>query len=329
MFDLSTEKKSSQYELMVQVAKLYYLDDLSQQEIAHRVNMSRSNISRVLKACRENGIVEIRIHEQSMRSYEISKKLQERFYLNNLIVTPHANSGEENLENVGRETARYLKGLLHDGMTVGLGWGATVYRMVRSFAPQNFHNVQVVQLMGGSRIRETYKDGVQLTIDFAEKTGGAPLLLNAPLLVTSKKVRDILIEEAGIKEQLEMADKIDVAVATIGTNLPEKSAMVQADFISWEESQQLCDDGLYAHILGQHIDYNGTLGNTKLNDRVVGINLQTFRKIPTKIGTATGDSKVPAIVCALMGGYFDTLITDEDTALKVEQYAAQRGLSKH
>ncbi|MEA4853455.1 MAG: sugar-binding transcriptional regulator [Christensenella sp.] len=326
--DLSNSKKATQYEQMIQIAKMYYIDDMSQQQIAQKVNMSRSNISRILKSCKELGIVEVRINEVSLRSFEIKKKLKNRFGIRNLVISPRVNDHEVSAENVGIAAARYMESILTDNMSVGIGWGSSVYKMVKAFSPMVLNNVQIIQLMGGTRIKEAYKDGVQLTSDFAEKTGGTPYILNAPLLVTNRKVRDLFIEEGGIKDQLEMTKRIDVAVVALGSNLPANNAMVWANFMTPEQSQELYDSGLYSHILGQHIDIRGKIGDTELNDRVVGININTFKKIPLKVGIAVGEVKVKPIVSALMGGFLDTLITDEITAFQVEDYAARKGLYK-
>lgn len=326
--DLGTGKKANQYEQMIRIAKMYYMEDMSQQKIAEKVNMSRSNISRILKSCKRLGIVEVRIHEASLRSFEVKKKLMSRFGIETVIITPRVADSEISSDNVGIAAARYVEGLLEDNMSVGIGWGASVYKMVNAFSPVVLNNVKILQMMGGTRIREVYKDGVKLTTDLAEKTGGTPYILNAPLLVNTRKVRNLLVEEGGIKDQLEMAKQADMAVITLGTNQPDKNTLVWANFITPEQSQELYDAGLYSHILGQHIDIRGKLAKNEFNDRVVGINANDFKQIPIRIGIAVGEQKVQAIVSALMGGYLSALITDEPTAFEVEEYAAREGLYK-
>jgi DNA-binding transcriptional regulator LsrR (DeoR family) len=322
--NLSNPRKLNQFELMIMIAKMYYFENMSQQQIAHKVNMSRSNISRILKVCRDMGIVEIRINEVSVRLFEVKKKLKNRFGVKNIIITPRADDKDANLENIGIAAAGYLEDILEEGMSVGLGWGSSIYKMVKAYPSKIVNGLDIVQLMGGTRIKEAHKDGVQLVLDFAKKTGGEPHILNAPLLVNNKQLKELLIEEGGIKEHLGMIKKIDVAIVALGTNTPENSAMVS--FITKEQSKELCDKGLFSHILGQHIDINGQIGDIDLNERVVGIDLKNFKTIGEKIGIAGGEEKVKAIVSGLMGGFIDTLITDEKTAFQVENYAAKHGL---
>ncbi len=48
---------------LIEVAKKYYFDGCSQQEIAKYYNISRPSVSNILKQCKEEKIVEIRIQE--------------------------------------------------------------------------------------------------------------------------------------------------------------------------------------------------------------------------------------------------------------------------
>ena len=48
-------------EFLIELATLYYEEGLSQQELADRFSLSRPSVSGLLKRCRSEGIVEIRI----------------------------------------------------------------------------------------------------------------------------------------------------------------------------------------------------------------------------------------------------------------------------
>ena len=48
---------------LVRAARLYYLDGLSQSDVATALGVSRASVSRILSAARDQGIVEIRIHD--------------------------------------------------------------------------------------------------------------------------------------------------------------------------------------------------------------------------------------------------------------------------
>ncbi len=48
-------------ELLHEVAKLYYIEDLKQESIGRRLKMSKYKVSRVLKRARDNGLVKIQV----------------------------------------------------------------------------------------------------------------------------------------------------------------------------------------------------------------------------------------------------------------------------
>src|SRR5438094_919582 len=65
--------------LLAEIATRYYMHDQSQQEIADQLDLSRSNISRLLKEARERGIVEIFIRHPLGRDAQLEGQLRERF----------------------------------------------------------------------------------------------------------------------------------------------------------------------------------------------------------------------------------------------------------
>ena len=49
--------------LVYEAARLYYLEDATQAEIARRIGTSRPTVSRLLAAARDSGIVEVRVRD--------------------------------------------------------------------------------------------------------------------------------------------------------------------------------------------------------------------------------------------------------------------------
>ena len=65
-------------DLLIRVAKLYYYEGLSQGEIAGKIGVSRSNVSKMLQACKDRQIVEIRIDETSSTGLYLESELARR-----------------------------------------------------------------------------------------------------------------------------------------------------------------------------------------------------------------------------------------------------------
>ena len=68
-------------QLIAEIARRYYADGLSQDEIAKLVGLSRPSISRLLLDARELGIVEIRVHPPIPTVPELEDRLARTFNL--------------------------------------------------------------------------------------------------------------------------------------------------------------------------------------------------------------------------------------------------------
>ena len=66
--------------LMVKVCDLYYNGNVSQQQIAAMLNLSRPTVSRLLVSAREKGIVQITVSNlDTIRYWEMERKLEDRY----------------------------------------------------------------------------------------------------------------------------------------------------------------------------------------------------------------------------------------------------------
>ena len=89
-------------DLLIKIAKMYYLEERSQQEIASAINVSRSSISRMLKACRDLNIVEIRINDTSSVGVNLQNKLVEKLGLDQCLIIPSMQDSELTKIETGR-----------------------------------------------------------------------------------------------------------------------------------------------------------------------------------------------------------------------------------
>lgn len=304
-------------DLLVKVAKMYYWEGLSQEEIAKKIDVSRPNVSRMLKTCRESNIVEIRINDTSSMGVLLQKELAERFSLADVIVTPSGPDVEQNKERVGQAAAHLLETLLHNGMTVGISWGSSLYYLVEHFSPRKYLDVEVVQLIGGVGARNLQTDGLELARKLSHKLNNIYHVLQAPLVVQSEALKNMLIQEPDISQVLEKGRQVNIAVIGIGTIHHENSALVRAGYMTKKQAKNLLKRGAVGDVFGQQIDINGNICDFELNKRTIGIELQQLKRIPVVIGVASGVDKAEVIHGAMRGGFITMLVTDEAAAMRI------------
>ena len=78
---MAAQRGGDRRDFLIETARLYYEQGLSQEEIARRFGISRSSVSLALKACREEGIVQIRIADSPSALLRLQADLKERYRL--------------------------------------------------------------------------------------------------------------------------------------------------------------------------------------------------------------------------------------------------------
>ena len=298
-------------EVLVDVATRYYLEHQSQAEIARELGSTRSNVSRMLTAARERGIVRIEIARPPARDEATERLLVRRFGLREAVV--HAGE-DRGVREVARLAADWLVTGLSDGMRVTLSWGRSLSAVVRSVAPSRRLDVEVVQA-GGDLHLSRELSGNELARGLAERLGGTSSYLPAPAIVDSPAAVRELLGTRAIARQLAKARTADVALVGIGgfgsgfaAQLLESTHLDEEDRAAFDRAAPAGD------ILARFYGEDGRQVDTPLRDRVLALELEELAAIPCRVGVAQGSGKAAGVLGAVRGGLVDVLVTDTATA---------------
>lgn len=307
-------------DLKIMAAKMYYFEGRSQEEISKMIHLSRPSVSRLLNDCIKEGIVQIYIDEVSSYGIRLADQIKERYALKHVIVVPQSHSTESAKEKVGQAAAFYLKSILTSGMLVGISWGSTVFNTINNIKQDINLKCDVIELIGGRENQTQDTDANMMALKLAKTLNGNCYLLQAPFMVQSKVLHDLLLEEPHIKSHFEMIQRTNIALVGLGSTHPELSAQFRSGHISMRDTEKLMKEGVVGDVCGSYIDIEGNICNSALNERMIAVSLEHLRAIPTVIGVAAGEQKAEIITAALRGKYIDTLITDESAAIRVLEY---------
>src|SRR6202021_3457840 len=75
-------------DLLLRVAWFYYKDELTQDEIARRLSVSRASVGRMLDRARKVGLVSISLNADHLGAFEVSRRLRQTFGLAEALVIP-------------------------------------------------------------------------------------------------------------------------------------------------------------------------------------------------------------------------------------------------
>ena len=300
---------------LIKAARMYFLDGRSQDDVARALGTSRSNVSRILSAARAQGIVEIRVHDQTSREKELENALRERFGLTHIRVAAFR-PGVDASAAAGDLAAQWLDESLRDGQVLGLSWGTSLQAMVESFSVDQPRSVEVVPLVGGLSTAESLVAGQELVRELAGRLGATYRYLHAPALMRSEMARDSLLAEPAIAEVLQLAATADIAMVGIGTvGTGSSNAIIDGLGLSATDRKAFLAARPVGDTCCRFFDAEGKPIFGAVHDRVLAIGLEQLRRIPTVIGVVTGVEKMPGVLGALRGGLVDGLVTDAALAL--------------
>jgi DNA-binding transcriptional regulator LsrR (DeoR family) len=302
--------------VLLAAARLYYLQNRSQAEIAAELGTSRSNVSRMLTEAQRQGIVEIRIVDPSGRDTELEQALETEFGLADVRVAVRGVGSSAKVQaQVGAQAAQLLLDRVKDSMTVALSWGHALQAMVYAATADHDYAVTLVQLVGGLSSVTNEISGQELVRELAVRLGATYRLLHAPAALGSTAARQALMSEPSIASSIQDARHADIAFVGIGTPSQGSSAAILASLnLSPDEEQAFWDEKPVGDLAARYFDSAGCPIHGAVEDRIVAVTLEDLSRIPNVVGVAYGRGKTPGVLGALRGHLIDSLVCDETLA---------------
>lgn len=317
----STVLPDERLSLVTKVAKLYHEAGLRQPEIAERLNLSQSRVSRLLKQATETGIVRTVVVSPEGLYSDIEEALTAKYGLIDAVVAePIAPDELSLLAALGSAAAVYLESTLSATERIGISsWSQTLLATVNSMAPSAPVRAsrELVQVIGGVGRPEVQVQANHLADQFARVTGAAPKFFPAPGIVGSKSARDALMDDRYLGSLTTEWRTLTLLLAGIGTLEPSALLASSGNAVDPDESAALRAAGAVGDVCLRFYDQDGRPVATDLDDRVLGIDRTTLLTIPRRVGVAGGERKYSAIRGAVVGGLINILVTDRMTAQRL------------
>jgi DNA-binding transcriptional regulator LsrR (DeoR family) len=310
----------SDLRLMTRVARLYHEEGLNQTEVAHRLGLTQVAVSRLLKKAEESGIVRTTVVTPPGAFTDLEGLLEEKFGLNQAIVGDAARDSEESvLSAVGSAAAQFLESTLKAGEVIGISsWSTSLLSMVDHMHPvRKAEKSLVVQMLGGVGNPSAEQHANRLAIRLARLVHGEARFLTAPGVVGSARAAQVLLEDRSVSETVALFEKLTLALVGVGALEPSALVASSGNSFSRVELEDLQKSGAVGDICFCFYDANGREVRGALEGRVIGIDLQSLRRVQRSVALCGGKKKFPAILGALRGKWINTLITDQYTAQRL------------
>ena len=301
---------------IIKICYLFYNEGLSQVEIGAKMEMSRWKVGRVIKDARDRGLITITINHPQVDLTETEIKIAKKFGIKQTIVVAiNEFSGESPLDQIGAAGAQYLASVIHRYRVLGVTWGLTMSHVAKNLPQIETDRLELAQIGGGIGTIEG-TDNPALTMMLGQKLSANAHVIQAPIIVRNKAIRDTLFKENKIRETLEIAKKADIVMFGVGL-VGAESLLWQSGFLDSKEATILKKAGAVGAICGRFFNDHGNQCWQDLADRTIGLSLNELKMIKHKILIAVGKEKLQGILGALKGDLVDVLIVDMETAQRL------------
>jgi DNA-binding transcriptional regulator LsrR (DeoR family) len=290
-------------------ARLYFVDERPQAEIAQRLGLSQPTVSRLLRQARDEGIVRIEIRPVAWDP-ALAERLEAALALRRAVVAPSGPAADPRATLIGPALDELAALGLERGDVLALGWGRTVSDIVEARLP-SLAGVALVPTVGGLNEADRSFHANEIVRRAAERSGAIAHLLYAPA-VPSAALRRSLAGDRTIAHVLSLWDRLDAALVGIGApaaavnghgpaHVRTPAALAALATAAGDVSSR------YFDLLGRPIAFPN-------EERVLGVTSEQLKRAGTVIGVAAGESKAGAIVGVARSGLIDVLVTDASTA---------------
>jgi DNA-binding transcriptional regulator LsrR (DeoR family) len=310
-----SQAQAERIQFLADLAEAFYLDELTQMEVADRFQLARPTVSRLLAEARQKGVIEFKINRAFQRDTTIAQRIVEAFGVGrvDVVVLPERKT-EKPYQAFGRFAAEVVHGLLAPQSVFGITLGRAVAATVDGLSLLSPLPIKVVQLCGSVGADDPTLDAHAIVRKLAQAYGCEGAHLFAPFIVETAEVRDSLRKNPTNRNCLDLARKADLALVGIGSVDTIHSALYRGGHVSEAEIRRLQQRGAIGDVGGFSIDAEGQVVDEGGAFFISGIALADFLRIGRRVATATGAQKAAQIAAALRGRMVTHLITDQATA---------------
>ncbi|MFO1034229.1 MAG: sugar-binding transcriptional regulator [Hyphomicrobiales bacterium] len=296
----------------MRIAWMYYVEGLTQNEIADKLGIGRVTVVRNINEAIKQREVKIWITGNVAECLDLEAQLKKAFGLVDAVVVPEPADAAHVGKAIGFAAGMYVTDQLTDDFRVGVGWGATLQESLQTLSPKDLRNVEVVSMLGGV-VQARRFNPAEFAWQFANIVGADCYLLTAPAVVDSAATKSALIERCGLSEVMSRLDRLDMALLSVGT-MSAQSTSFRFGFFSEDERQSLKKAGAVGDCFFNFYDADGRLVEHSINERVMSIPIDKLRAVPRKVMISGGLEKVDALIGGLRLTAANVLITSEATA---------------
>ena len=290
-------------ERMLNVAHMYYERDMTQNQIAKELGISRPLVSLLLTEARNCGLVTITINDVQSREQLAAKRLESCFGLRRALVQPDAASADATDNAVACAAFRlcYEEG----AENIGIGWGSMMGRMADWAEPEKgdaHKSACLFPLIGGIGASYRGYHTNELVRIISGKLGCQADYLYFPAIFDSEQELAIIRNMETFRSVSQRWDNIDLAFVNV-SNYPSYPDLG----VEYRYGGQLLRRRAVGRILAHYYDEEGQLIHPDV-DNVIQCSLEQLGRAGRVAALCSAHLKEESVIGALRLKLIDTLV---------------------
>lgn len=292
----------------------YFMNEMTQAEVARLLDVTRLRVNQAIQRAKAQGLVKIQIESPFVARAEMQHSLATTLGVERAVVAPANKNDYDYHRPIGSALAALITERVRAASwtSFGVSWGLTLDTAIRRLPQQTHPELEVVSILGGTAQGSSF-NSFGIASGFADVLGAHYSILTAPIYLSEGIDRDLFLSQASLKEHFQKFQSLDAVLLTC-SNVSDKSFLVSHGLPKDMSPDRLIEQGAIGDVLGQFLDKDGNSVSHYVDDRTIGMPLESVQAVPEKIMAAAGPHKVDIIRAACRRGLVDTLVTDDVTA---------------
>lgn len=306
-------------DLVYQAARMYYLEDVTQVDIAERLAVSRATVSRLVSEARRSGLVEIRVRDPFLdETVALAEDVRALLGVDAVQVVSAVHHATIGTDLAAAVTVAVDRMTLRPGDALLIGSGRTTHAVARDVTLR-LDGVLLAPTVGGQADPLPWFQSNEITRLAAERSAAVPAFLFAQAL-PSVDMRASLENDPAFQHVVGLWDRAVGAIVGVGAPPAIRDAHARGVPVDDEVLRDAAGDVSlnFFRADGSEIAFDGA-------ERMVRTPRSVLVDIPHVVAIAVGPEKAPSVVGAVRAGMVDELITDVATARAVVAIARADG----
>ncbi|WP_392564540.1 sugar-binding transcriptional regulator [Orbus wheelerorum] len=311
---------NDELKLLINIAQLYYEDNLTQAEISAKLGIYRTTISRLLKKAQQQQVITFKINYTLCQTSLLEKQLKEHFKLHEVIIvdTQKDEDLDIKLQKMGYAGATYLQKIITNQDIIGFSWGSSLAAVANQLDSSIHKDALCVPMVGGPAGKLISQFHVNTIVyNIATKLHSRSLLMDFPAILEEKSLRDAIVKSQHYNQIVAYWPKLTIAMFGIGSCNISNSSIWHGFYGDDDQIETLENKPIAGDICSRFFDHQGDSVQTNISDKIINITLDQLKMAKYRIGIAQSSEKVDAIIAAISAGYINVLITTKGTAQSI------------